>query len=322
MVAAKSPLKFPARSVVSFAMLEDRDYMRQPAYREPRISFTVALLVVCAIVFIIECLFCGYPPMFSDGNYFVLSVDGLKHGYVWQLLTYQFMHAGLIHILLNGWAIYIFGRAIEETLGGKKFLILFLSSGVIGGLVQMMGAIAWPSHIGAAAVGASAAALGLVAAFGALYPERELTLLLFFVLPLTLRAKYLLWGTALLSVLCILFPDSWLTALLGGNIAYAAHLGGILAGFFCARLMIGGNWPQWKFPERRAAPREFAAAGKSKKSFWHSSSAKPDEDLSADEFLQKEVDPILDKISAHGIQSLTAREREILEKARTKMVKR
>ena len=106
------------------------------------------------------------------------------------------------------------------------------------------------------------------------------------------------------------------------GIANAAHLGGILTGFFCARQMLRGRWPQWKFPARRSAPREFVAAGKAKKGFWHSSAARPDEDLSADEFLQREVDPILEKISAHGIQSLTAREREILEKARSKMAKR
>jgi hypothetical protein len=53
-----------------------------------------------------------------------------------------------------------------------------------------------------------------------------------------------------------------------------------------------------------------------------SSPRKSSKDLATDEFLQKEVDPILDKISAHGIQSLTAREREILENARTKMAKR
>ncbi|HXB58706.1 MAG TPA: DUF6576 domain-containing protein, partial [Candidatus Acidoferrales bacterium] len=59
-----------------------------------------------------------------------------------------------------------------------------------------------------------------------------------------------------------------------------------------------------------------------KKSIWNKSKIPPDEDLSPAEYLQKEVDPILDKISAHGIQSLTAREREILEKARSKMNKR
>ena len=73
--------------------------MRQPDYRELRVSFTVALLIVNAIVFLVECVACGYPPLFSTGNYFALSVEGLKQGFVWQLLTYQFMHAGLLHIL-------------------------------------------------------------------------------------------------------------------------------------------------------------------------------------------------------------------------------
>jgi len=295
-------------------MLEDRDYMRQPAYREPRVSFTVTLLVVCAVVFVIECMFCGYPPKFSEGNYFALSVAGMKHGYVWQLLTYQFMHGGLIHIFLNGWAIYVFGRAIEETLGGKKFLVLFLASGAIGGIFQVLAGWLWPDYFGGAVVGASAGGFGLVAAFAVLFPERELTLLLFFVLPIRLSAKMLLLGSAALAVFGLFFH--------GDNVANAAHLGGMLTGIIFIRLFVQGRWMQWSFPSRRAAPREFIAAGKGKKSFWQSSAARPDEDLSDEEFVQKEVDPILEKISARGIQSLTAREREILEKARAKMAKR
>jgi predicted DNA binding protein len=60
-------------------------------------------------------------------------------------------------------------------------------------------------------------------------------------------------------------------------------------------------------------------AGKS--SFWRSAANKPDEELSTDEFVKSEVDPILDKISRHGIHSLTERERQILEKARERMAK-
>ena len=80
--------------------------------------------------------------------------------------------------------------------------------------------------------------------------------------------------------------------------------------------------PQWRLPARRSPPREFAARRVGKKSAWGSGPIPPDEDLSPSEYLQKEVDPILDKISASGIQSLTQREREILEKARSRMNKR
>jgi membrane associated rhomboid family serine protease len=311
-------------------MLEDRDYMRQPAYYRPGISLTVALVIANAIVFLVECVLSSNParlvpdnPFFY--NYFALSLDGLEHGFIWQLITYQFMHSGLLHILLNCWAIYVFGRAMEEVLGPGKFLVLYFSSGVLGGLVQMLGALVWPSHFGTAVVGASAAALGLVAAFAALYPEQQLTLLLFFILPVTLRAKYLLWGTALLSVFCILFPVSWLAVLMGGNIAHAAHLGGMLMGFVFVRQFIQGrwSWPRWGTSSSRpAAPRELAVTRAGKGKFWRSAAGQPDDEFSTDEFVKNEVDPILEKISAHGIQSLTAREREILEKARNKMAKR
>lgn len=295
-------------------MLDDREYMRQPAYRERRLSYTVQLLIVCAVVFVIECIFCGYPPMFSDGNLFALSVDGIKHGYLWQLLTYQFMHGGLMHILLNAWAIYIFGTAIEETLGGKNFLILFLTSGAIGGLVQVLFGFIWPDFFGGSVVGASAGAFGLVAAFALLFPERELTLLLFFVLPLRLTAKALLIGSAALAVFGLFIHSD--------NVANAAHIGGMLTGIVFIRQFIQGRWPDWKFPSRRAAPRKLVAARTGKGESWRAPAGKSDEELSAEEFLQKEVDPILDKISAQGIQSLTQREREILEQARAKITKR
>ena len=277
-------------------MLEDRDYMRQPVYRELRVSFTAALLVVNAIVFLVECVACGYPPVFSTGNFFALSVEGLKHGFVWQLLTYQFMHAGLLHIFLNCWVIYVFGREIEKTLGPQKFLALFFASGVIGGLLQS--GIGWilPDYFGGATVGASAGAFGLVAAYAILFPERELALIF---PPMILRAKTLLIFSAVLALLSI----AWGIAFPISNIANAAHLGGMLTGVFFALQFSRGHWPQWQFPSRSTPSR------------------KSKNELSTDEFVKNEVDPILDKISTHGIQSLTAREREILEKARTKIEK-
>jgi membrane associated rhomboid family serine protease len=204
-----------------------------------------------------------------------------------------------LHILVNCWAIYVFGRAIEETLGGGKFLILFLTSGVIGGIFQELAALPWPEYFGGPVVGASAGAFGLVAAFAVLFPERELTMLLFFVVPIRLSAKALLILSAVLAVLGI----AWDIAFPISNIANAAHLGGMLTGVVFIRQFVQGRWSPWQSPSR------------------HTPSRKSESDLSTDKFLQKEVDPILDKISAHGIQSLTAREREILEKARSRMVK-
>jgi membrane associated rhomboid family serine protease len=292
-------------------MLEDRDYMRQPAYHEPRVSFTVALLIVNAVVFIVQLLASNSTPATEiEYNYFALSLAGLEHGFIWQLLTFQFMHSGWMHIIFNSLAIYFFGRPVETALGRRHFLTLYLSAGIIGGLVQMLFAL-WLPSFGGAVVGASAGASGLVAAFAILHWEERFSLLIYFI-PVNMTGKTLLAVSLVLAFLGILTPNS--------GIANAAHLGGILTGGFYVRLLIQGQWPRWKFPARRAAPRELAIKRAGKGALWHSAADKPN-DESADEFLKNEVDPILEKISAHGIHSLTAREREILEKARARMAK-
>ena len=291
-------------------MLEDRDYMRQPEYGR-RMSLTVALIIVNAVVFVFELLVSRQAHSLAvEDHYFALSVEGLKHGYVWQLLTFQFMHAGVLHLVFNCWAIYVFGRAIEEALGWKKFLILYLSSGVVGGLFQVLVALLWPDLFGGPVVGASAGGVGLMAAFAVLFPDLEMTLMF---LPVTFRAKTLLIFSAVVTVALIVFPID--------HVANAAHLGGMLTGVVFIRQFIQGRWPQWQFPSRRAAPRQLVSTRAGKGSFWRAAPDPADEDLSTDEFVKSEVDPILEKISQHGINSLTERERQILEKARARMAK-
>ena len=146
-----------------------------------------------------------------------------------------------------------------------------------------------------------------------LHWEERFTLLLYFI-PVTMTGKILLAVSLVLAFLGMLTPYS--------GIANAAHLGGILTGGFYVRLFIQGQWPRWTFPARRSTPRKLVTTRAGRSPFLRSAAGKLDEDLPADEFLASEVDPILDKISAHGIHSLTAREREILEKARKKMTNR
>jgi membrane associated rhomboid family serine protease len=297
-------------------MLEDRDYMRQSDYR-PRISFTVAILVVNAIVFIVQCIAHSPAAIDFSAKYFMLSLPGLKSGYVWQLLTFQLMHMNWMHLLLNSLCIYFFGRSVETALGGAKFLTLYFTSGIIGGLVQMLFALATSDD--GVVVGASAGGAGLIGAFAILAWDEQFTAILYFV-PVTMRGRTLLWLSLAIFMIELMMPNAGSTV----KVASAAHLGGLATGVLFVLLFIQGRWhfPQWRLSSHRTAPRELAAKSASKKSLWHSAKIPPAEDLSADEYLQKEVDPILDKISARGIQSLTQRERDILEKARSKMNKR
>jgi membrane associated rhomboid family serine protease len=314
-------------------MLDDRDYMRHPADSDgpsfARLanwhswSLTVLVLVVNVVVFLFECAISPqplglHPDPFSDYyHYLALSRAGLAHGYIWQLLTYQFMHASVLHIVFNCWALYVFGRFLETVLGPIKFLLILLSSGVVGGLVQVLTAVLWPQYFDSPVVGASAGVFGLVAAFATLYPERELTMLVFFVIPVTLRARTLLIFSAVLAVSGIVFPD-----LLGAHVANAAHLGGMLMGVLFVLGFIKGRWFQRQVVENPWQPGSGDAPAAKSSSIWRPKPARTDADLSADELLKTQVDPILDKISAHGLHSLTAREREILEKASGKLAKR
>jgi membrane associated rhomboid family serine protease len=294
-------------------MLVDRHYMRQPTFGSFW-SATVVLLVVNVAAFVLQNVLYRFTSLPVDG-WFALSVGGLQQGFVWQLLTYQFMHGNWLHLLLNCWAIYVFGREVEETLGRSKFLTLYFSSGIIGGLLYALAGLLLPHRFGGPAVGASAGAFGLVAAFATLYPERPLMLLLFFIIPVNMRAKFLLLFSGLLTVFGLVFPTD--------NIAHAAHLGGMLTGIVFIRYAIHWNW-HWPRLQRPRTPqlRPLVKVPRRTSALWGQSQPGLEEDLPPDEFLSKAVDPILDKISAYGIQSLTERERRILETAREKMVRR
>jgi membrane associated rhomboid family serine protease len=287
--------------------------MRRPSFGL-RWSVTLMLLVVNVAAFVLQNVL-DYYSSFPTYAYFALSVAGLHHGFVWQLLTYQFLHGGLLHLLLNCWAIYVFGREVEETLGRNRFLTLYFTSGVIGGLFQALAGVLLGGAFAAPVVGASAGAFGLVAAFAALYPERPLMLLLFFIIPVNMRAKFLLLFSALLALFGIVFPMD--------NIAHAAHLGGMLSGIVFVRYAIHWHWHWPRLSRTRSRPlRPLVKTPHRAAALWGQSNARVDEDLPPEEFLSKAVDPILDKISAHGIQSLTERERRILETAREKIVRR
>ncbi|MCU0782581.1 MAG: rhomboid family intramembrane serine protease [Verrucomicrobia bacterium] len=304
-------------------MIEDRDYMRETPGAPGR-TLTVKLILINAVVFLIQLGLQKARLNFPLDRYFALSLDGLRQGFVWQLLTFQFLHGGLLHLLLNSWGIYVFGRAVEEALGKSRFLQLYLSSGAIGGLLHVGCSYFLPQHFGGLmndgshvpVVGASAGLYGLIAAFAGLFPDQRLTLLLFFVLPLTLTARALLLASAAIAIFGI--------ALATDNVAHGAHLGGMWAGYLLIRWgdRLRLNLSNWHPLQARQRKRELVRAAAVRGRPWRTTPTETEPELPPDEFISREVDPILDKISAHGIQSLTDRERKILETARKKMGKR
>jgi len=290
--------------------LADRYYMRD-AYHAPRM--TTWLIVVLIVAFLIQSLLYFYGD-FQLSEHLALSVDGIKHGRIWQLLTFQFLHSCPTpwHVLFNCLGLYFFGRPVEEMVGQRKFLALYLLSGLAGGLLQVLVTVVLPRHPDIPVVGASAGVCGMIAIFCAVNPMQELTTWIYF-LPITIRARYFLIALTGYSIFGTLIPLS--------SVAHAAHLGGILMGLGYVRFThrFSQDLPSW-FPWK---PRQRAHVNSPERRAKHSRWRRPGrESQSAPAFVSREVDAILDKISAQGLDSLTDKERKILEAARQRMESR
>ncbi len=279
-------------------MLEDRDYMRANSGRA-NWSITTTLTVVLGVIYALQCINDVYLHTPVE-DWLALTPACFERGWIWQLLTFQFLHATLWHVVGNLIVFWWVGHYLENILGKGKFLLAMFGSGAIGGILQALLMILFPERFGGYVVGASAGVAGLFAIYALL--EKNSQILLYFIFPI--RAITLLWAFGIISLFFTVVPTPREMEL-----AHAAHLGGILAGIAWVKLgwhrdyiMLPGTNLFDRFKRRKKSVAE--------------------ESSSAEEFLQREVDPILEKISAHGIQSLTAREREILEKARSKMDRR
>ena len=245
------------------------------------------------------------------------QVYGLWDGAVWQLITYQFMHFTLWHVLMNMLGLYFIGKAIEELYGRSVLLKLYLLGGICGGLLET--AFTWHGHSpDMGIVGASGSVFALLSALTWAMPDRRLTLLLFFVLPITLKARTIFWGLFAITAFCIVFPSR-------DGIAHGAHLGGFLLGWgFAHFVLLGGfslrEWgPLARLSNKGSQRRKVVQVGTSR-AFSSSDNAIIDaEETTAEEFMEQEIDPILEKIYKEGIHSLTERERKILDEARNRM---
>ena len=263
-----------------------------------RFGSVVQLIIwVNVIVFFLQliCNAAGFPYF---ERWLALSGDGLRRGFVWQPITYMFLHSGIWHILINLFILWFFGREVEYFIGPKYFTRLYFGAGLAGAALWL----AFNFNSALPVLGASAAVLGCVIAFATLFPDREVTLLVFFVLPVSLKAKYL-------ALVAIAFDVVPLLQGTGAGVAHLAHLGGAALGYLYIKQLGYGATPRWLLrlqglgarlkPQRRPPPRE----------------------LSPDEYMREQVDPILDKIAREGMQSLTRQERKILESAKDLMQK-
>jgi len=155
------------------------------------------------------------------GRYHVEDLHAVVGFEPWQLITYAFLHANLVHIGLNMWALFLFGPDVERTLGARHYILMYFAAVVSAALVQLA-AVTATRHAGIyPTIGASGGIFGVLLAFGVLYPRRTV-MLLFPPIPMPAWLLVIVFGLIELA-----------NGVLGteAGVAHFAHLGGMLGAY-------------------------------------------------------------------------------------------
>lgn len=250
------------------------------------------LLMANAVVFLLT-VAVGYQTMF---DWFAFSPGRLLQR-PWGMVTYMFVHGGLWHLLMNLLVVFFFGPPLERKWGSSTFIKFYLVCGLGGVLLSFL-------FVGSQIVGASAAAYGIMMAFAMTWPEAPIYI--WGVVPI--KAKWLVGFLAALSFVSAIGPSR-------DGVAHFAHLGGVVTGFLFLKAGLagqaGGAIPRPKRKNPFSTVTEIAGPEARQRRRDQKTAVKSREDLDA-------VDQVLDKISARGIGSLTAAERDLLDRVSKK----
>ena len=227
---------------------------------------SVKHLLIINVLMFVGTLAIGNGELFYQ--YFALYFPKNDLFQPWQIVTHMFMHGGTMHIFFNMFALWMFGTAVEQVFGSKKFIAFYLLAGLGAAVLQLafmylqfngsLGDLSaagyntaetlevlnkgryntgWENVIGkeqlgqfvrsfnTTMVGASGAIMGILVAYGMLFPNSKLMLIF---LPIPIKAKYFIPGIIILDLISALTGQSFFSP---SNTAYIAHLGGALTGF-------------------------------------------------------------------------------------------
>jgi len=253
-----------------------------------------------------------YRPSSFDLWFGLYNPNFIGHFAFWQLITYQFLHGSFMHILFNMFSLYMIGRFVERQIGSNSFLKLYLIGGVFAGMINVLTNM----YSGLPTVGASGSICAIVAAFGLMNPNARIGFLLLF-FPIFMKAKTFVYVFAIITIFQALGSNS--------NIAHMAHLGGLVFGWLYAYnkfgigSLINGNGSTVSFANGSLFSNLKRKMGGGPKIY----KGEKFEDASFEEVNQRRkssgkwdsrIDDILDKMSRHGIHSLTDEEWELLDK--------
>jgi membrane associated rhomboid family serine protease len=249
------------------------------------------LLISNVALFLVKIL---ADMMVTGGEAFINNAFGMTPGRIfssfplWQFFTYMFIHGDPWHLIINMFFLWMFGCEVERALGTREFVKYYSICGVGAGIFHLI--FNFGSQI--PVVGASGAIFGVMAAFAVLFPERVITLLLFLVLPIQIKAKYLVMIFAGIQLLYGIFGGS-------DGVAYFAHLGGMVIGFTYLKMDWRLEYFSTKIRQTRGSRRAVQMLKRQQNM----------------QRMRERVDEILDKINEVGFEQLNEEERRILRDA-------
>ncbi len=249
------------------------------------------LLVANLLVYLLQLTVFVDPKIFA-----VLGFDPVTAvARPWTFVTYLFLHAGFLHITFNLLALFIFGPAVEERLGSSTFVAYYFACGFGGALLSFALAFVIPTGL---MVGASAAIYGVLLAYAWFWPNDGIFI---FPLPYPIPVKWVVTFAVALSLVAALASPH-------DGVAHLAHLGGFGAG---ALFLKAQQWRSGERPRRRPAPLG-VLVHPGPRAAQATQPAPPEPPAPPADPPQAEIDRLLDKISASGIESLTPAERHFL----------
>lgn len=254
-------------------------------WRETKRLVLLTLIGVNVVGFVTQFFLDAFEPGFVR-DYLALSNRGVHDGYAWQFVTAMLLYCNPWHFFGNLLVLYILGRDIESILGQRHFLYLFLS-GAIGGELGHLFLMPSATLLYAASGGVAA----VLIAYATILPELDIIAWRLPFLSVRLKARHFVYVSTFLSLIMLLIGRN-------GAVMHSAVPGGLAAGWVYANLL-GFGHASWLRRRREVAERI--------------------QRMTPAEFIEREVDPVLEKISRNGIQSLTRAERRLLLRAREKV---
>jgi membrane associated rhomboid family serine protease len=266
-------------------------------------GFKVLPTVVKHLLIINVLMYFAYYVLLKQGiinlNYY-LGIWSLSTGLfrIWQPLTYMFMHGSFDHLFFNMFSLWMFGSALENFWGSKRFLFYYLVCGIGAGLLNML---VPGAHV---SVGASGAVYALLLAFGMMWPNNYIYL--YFLVPI--RTKWFIIGMIVIELFEGIFRST-------DGIAHFAHLGGMLIGF-----LIILYWKRHGGMTGDFSIKNWFNSLKNRKKYTRYEEVYDKVPRSDEEYnyqkaqKERDIDAILDKVAKSGYESLSKEEKDFLFK--------